>query len=107
MAIIQGSNTPIIVQIDNFEGADVISALLINQHGTHIKKWNKEDIDFNGNILTFNLYESETIKFEKGKHILEIKYIDIDTGIINFIEPLEICVRSRFDRTILGADQNV
>ncbi len=104
MAILQGSNNPLVIQFD----ADIsnIPVLVISlwcdklrYAGKALKTWTTDDISINGDTAVCQLTESETAKFPDSELILEAKGLDDHANTI-FWDQYPIDVKARHDKTI-------
>ena len=104
MAILQGSNNPLVIQFD----ADIsnIPVLVISlwcdklrYAGKAIKTWTTEDIVVSGDTAVCQLTENETGKFPDADLILEAKGLD-NHGNTVFWDQYTVNVQSRHDKVI-------
>lgn len=96
--IIQGSNEPLVVQIEGIEAFRMLSFSLFNSLRVRKKHWMVDDVQIDGNIITCPLTETETLALEEGNYLFEMKFVD-DSGSIVFAEPITITVVKRYDTT--------
>ena len=98
--IIQGSNSPIVLEFeDNMSTASKIECSL-NNGDTELKHWSIDDVVVEENLISLPLYESETMNFESGTAYLDAKILDVD-GVIIFYNSFKLKVVNKFDRTKL------
>ena len=104
MAILQGSNNPLVIQFD----ADISSfpVLVISlwcdklrYAGKAIKIWKTDEMSVSGDTAICKLTESETSKFPESDLILEAKALD-DDGNTVFWDQYPIDVQMRHDKVI-------
>ena len=94
MQIIQGSNDPIVLEVEDTL-ADYVSMSAVLNRGTRAyKKWSMEDMVIQGNTLILKLSESETIDIPEGVVTLDIKGKKKD-GLISFMEEISYDVIPR------------
>lgn len=76
--IIKGQNTPIRVRLGGeieFENIETLSVLLCTNK-KEVKRWGREDVAFEENLLSLPLTEKETMFFPNGTALLLIKALD-------------------------------
>lgn len=104
MAILQGSNNPLVIQFD----ADIsnIPVLVISlwcdklrYAGKALKTWETQDIQVSGDTAICQLTESETAKFPDAELILEAKGLDANNNTM-FWDQYTIDVKGRHDKVI-------
>lgn len=100
--IIQGSNDPLVLEIDGVVEFEKISAVLCSK-GNVIKEWSSDDAEIEGNYVILPLEENETLLFDKGNATLDIKGLD-NKGKIVFMNLVEYIVVERFNKKRLTGD---
>lgn len=106
MVIIQGSNTPITITFsDNTENFTDLHIMLTTE--TYVlKHWTFDDI-VREDIYTIScpLTQEETVAFEEGGAILEVKWMEDD--IVQFAKQVQVKIVHRYDHHIIGdEDEN-
>jgi len=111
MAIIQGSNEPLVIQFDqNVSGFPqfVITLWKTKSTGTYdlMKQWNKADMTIDGDTVTLPLTEAETRALPVGWLQVEAKGLDNEGNTLFWAE-MQIDVAFRRDKSItLGGISN-
>lgn len=100
MAIVQGSNTPIVLEFDDEVMGKEISVGLYTDRGVEIKHWNKEDCTIDGAVITCPLTQEETKNISVGHVYLEVKILTDEDNII-FYDRAHLHVTNRFDREVV------
>lgn len=92
--IIQGSNDPIAIEVDDdLTTYERISAMLF-QGKTLLKEWTTKDVIKDGNTMYFPIRESETLAFPSGAVTLDCKAYT-RSGKVVFVEVIKFNVGSR------------
>ena len=75
--IIQGANEPIVLEFPyDMTSVQDFSAVLLMKHTKHEqKKWNKDNVTINENVITLPLSQTETMAFGFGNAVLQIKWM--------------------------------
>lgn len=101
--IIQSTNKPIIVELDETISGQPIRATLW-QNNQKVAEWREYDIEYENNIIQLPLEQEITSTFSEGLATLEIKYLNIN-GETEFIEPILMVVIARKDKEALWEEQ--
>ncbi len=86
MPILQGSNAPLIVKCDKdvSDLSKIVLSLWVqtgNKGGKLLKKWEKDDVQINENIIMCPLKEEETASFPDGSITLSVKGLDTNNQV--------------------------
>lgn len=106
MSILQGTNTPITVEIDDADIREQLAntadfhALLVKD-SEDLLHWTKEDVIFVDNGFMLPMKQSETMELPPGSCKLEMKWLDED-GYVIFSDLIKLTIRRRYDHHILG-----
>lgn len=81
--IIQGSNNPITLTFDSdlSEIPTIVATLWLGKGGM-VKRWDKTDMDIDGETAVLPLTEEETAALTGGNIALDVKGVDSDGNII-------------------------
>lgn len=100
--IIQGSNDPLVLDIENINEAEKISAVMAS-YGKVKKEWSRDDMRIQDDFLILPLSEEETLEFNRGVMDLDIKALDAD-GKVVFMDIVHYRVIDRVNRTRLTGE---
>lgn len=85
MNIIKGTNEPIVLEFEMDIEAEKISALLYSTFCEKtLKHWDKEDMEIDGKTIKLPMREDETLDFQVGVCVLEMKLLDENNNIVFF-----------------------
>lgn len=99
--IVQTTNKPIILDVDEELEGRPIRAKLYDIDNNLLEEWDESDIVYNANIIELPLSEEITKDFPVGTASLEIKWLNAD-GKVEFVEPIRIYVGYRRDKSTFG-----
>lgn len=105
MAIYQGSNDPIIVELDASECASLyacpdIHAMLYHSSGIELMHWTKESMQISGRTATLPLTQEETAAMETGTAFFEFKWLTPE-GHVRQLTPISVYINPYHDKHIL------
>lgn len=98
--LINGSNLPIIIHIRNPIVINNLSAVLANYKGI-LKIWDLDNAVLQDGDIILPISEQESLSFESGKAVLEIKILDDDNNVI-CAKPQQLYIENRIDDTVIG-----
>lgn len=102
MAIIQGSNLPLICNFPiDIESINIVEIGLYDDKGNKIKHWSRNSWRKEDNSIICPLGETETLNFKPCLATVEVKYVDEDYN-VQFFRPVKIAIVKRLDDTRIG-----
>lgn len=101
MAIIQGSNLPIIIRFSENVPTHTEFEVSLGIAGKEVKHWSEDDLVISGKDVKAPLTQEETLDLPAGGCTIEAKWLN-SAGDTDFIEPIRDKIVARTDRTIMG-----
>ena len=99
--IIQGSNLPIVVKFNrDVSGIESIEIHMYTPDGEELKHWSRGDVYINGNIVSAPITQEESMAFEPGTFVLEVKWLE--NGATHFTHRIRDTIVDRTDKTIMS-----
>lgn len=100
--IVQGENEPVVLEFqEDMTALQDFSALLFMKYSRkEQKRWSKDEIDINENVITLPLSQTETLAFDYGIAVLQIKWMINDEI---FTNESECCIKKWIDDSVLEA----
>ena len=108
MSIIQGTNTPIRIDIDDDEIMEQLEstadfhAMLVKE-SEPLLHWTKDDVVFTDTGFNLPLEQDETMELPPGSCKLEMKWLD-EEGYVIFSDIVRLTIKRRHDHHILGGN---
>ena len=93
--IIQGSNDPLLLAVEDLDKLIDISAVLV-QYDKIKKEWTKDNAIIQGGILILPLSQEDTLKLTRGMATLDIKAYNQDKHVV-FMDLVEYKVITRLN----------
>lgn len=103
--IIQGSNDPLILEVDGELGAVKVLSAGLYSYGVSKKIWTYEDVTISNNIIVLPLSEADTLNLSRGPITLDIKGLT-EAGEVIFMDLVDYRVIERNNKTILTPVEN-
>ena len=100
MAIIQGSNAPLIISFDEFPAISKLSVGLYQANGELLKQWHMEDVKISNGSIACPLTQEETAAMPEGHAFIEVKLAGL-SGEIIFYERENTLVARRYDKGVI------
>ena len=102
--IVQGSNLPVVVRF-NRDVSDIpaLEVHMFTPDGDVLKHWSLTDVQIDRELVKAPLTQAETLAFEEGTFILEVKWLDAD-GKTHFTHRIRDKIVERNDTTLMGSE---
>lgn len=100
--IIQGQNTPIVLELEEHYGdmSDLSVSLISKATGGLLKHWGLSDVTIVDGLIELPVTQKDTLAWPSGAVIIEVKYTA--QGYVQLCQPLLDNITGRHDMTILG-----
>lgn len=102
LSILQGSNDPLILEVDELTGVSTVSAGMY-AYGICKKAWDQSEITINENHIILPLSERETLQLGRGIVTLDVKGLT-EAGEVVFLDLVNYTVVERHNKTPLTPD---
>lgn len=100
MNIYQGSNDPLLFEIDEEFNSVVKFSAILTQYGVIKKSWDLSTIETDINVLVLPLTEVETMSLSRGPAVLTVKVLT-DEGRIVIMDNINLKVVETKNNTVL------
>lgn len=105
--IIQSSNEPIVIDFgESLTAIKAMSIAMIDSNNKIIKRWSKDEIEFNGSLAICNQTQEETASYPIGTVKILIKFLNAQ-GKTEFIDKIYDVIVRWEDRKIMREGLNV
>lgn len=100
--IIQGQNTPIVLELEEhyIDISDLSISLISKATGALLKHWGLSDVTISDGLIELPLTQKDTLAWPSGTVIIEVKYAQM--GYVQLCQPILDNITGRHDMTILG-----